>query len=724
MANIYWVGGAGTWNTSSTTNWANASGGTGGTGTVPTAADDVFFDANSGTPSTVTLTGTLTCRNFTVSVTGWTFASGSSPALSVSGSLSFTSVTTWNVTQGITFNSTTTGNSITTNGSDLKGITLNGVGGYWTLGSALTCAGSPNLGAAGITLTAGTLDTSANNYALTMSRFLSTGTGVRGLVLNASVVTINVPQPTGSYSGVFWNTTVITNFTFAAGTSSITVNPTFANGATNFNDGGLAFYNLSIGIGYNLPGGNANLTFNNASTTSFNSLSISMAAANGGYRVVVSNSFAVADTFSFAGFDYANRLSMVSAVPGTVITVTAATAAVSYVDFQDFAGAGTATYAGTSIGNGGNVTGVTFTAAKTVYYVGTSSANWNANSWATASGGTVTLANYPLPQDTAIIDNSSLNSSATLTVNVNSLIGAINFANRTTAITVAGLYNITAYLISSLTLSSAVTVTMPIAWAVRSGTAVITSAGVVFSGTMTIDAAGGTVQLADAFSSSNASSLTLTSGTFNANGYNVTAVKFTSTSGTTRTLSLGTGTWTISGTSTNAWQCTAGAFTITGSGKITMTAATAKTFAGGSLNYGSATLDQGGAGALTITGSNTFGNITNSYGATGATTITFTTATTTNVAAFTAAGTVGKLLTLNSSSSGSAFNMVLTGGGKVSVSYLSVKDSHVTPSATTWYAGANSTNVSGNTGWIFTNIPPPTVTIGGGITIGTGINFN
>ena len=283
MANIYWVGGTGTWNTSSTTNWASSSGGTGGTGTVPTAADNVFFDSGSGTPGTVTMTGVLTCLSFTTSVTDWTFAAGTSPALTVSGSLSFIAGTTWNVTQGITFNSTAVGNSITTNGADLKGITLNGVGGYWTLGSALTCAGTPGSGLqSGITLTAGTLDTSAGNYALTLSRFLSTGTGVRGLVLNASVVTINVPAQSGSYSGVFWNTTVITNFAFAAGTSSITVNPTNANGATVFNDGGLAFYDLSIGIGANTSGANANLSFNNASTTSFHSLSISMAAANGG----------------------------------------------------------------------------------------------------------------------------------------------------------------------------------------------------------------------------------------------------------------------------------------------------------------------------------------------------------------------------------------------------------------------------------------------------------
>ena len=37
MADRYWVGGAGTWNTTSTTNWSTASGGSSGA-SVPTAA--------------------------------------------------------------------------------------------------------------------------------------------------------------------------------------------------------------------------------------------------------------------------------------------------------------------------------------------------------------------------------------------------------------------------------------------------------------------------------------------------------------------------------------------------------------------------------------------------------------------------------------------------------------------------------------------------------------
>lgn len=49
MATRYWVGGSGTWNTS-TTNWSTSSGGSGGAST-PGASDTVIFDANSGLTS-------------------------------------------------------------------------------------------------------------------------------------------------------------------------------------------------------------------------------------------------------------------------------------------------------------------------------------------------------------------------------------------------------------------------------------------------------------------------------------------------------------------------------------------------------------------------------------------------------------------------------------------------------------------------------------------------
>jgi hypothetical protein len=64
MATRYWVGGAGSWNASSTTNWSATSGGSGGA-SVPTASDDVIFN-DSSSPSAgtfiITLTVSVSCR--------------------------------------------------------------------------------------------------------------------------------------------------------------------------------------------------------------------------------------------------------------------------------------------------------------------------------------------------------------------------------------------------------------------------------------------------------------------------------------------------------------------------------------------------------------------------------------------------------------------------------------------------------------------------------------
>ena len=67
MAVRYWVGGPGTWDTTSTAHWSASSGGAGGA-SVPTSADDVVFDGNSGSSCTVTpndLSGAVACRDLT-----------------------------------------------------------------------------------------------------------------------------------------------------------------------------------------------------------------------------------------------------------------------------------------------------------------------------------------------------------------------------------------------------------------------------------------------------------------------------------------------------------------------------------------------------------------------------------------------------------------------------------------------------------------------------------
>lgn len=69
MAARYWVGGAGTWDGTSTTHWAATSGGTSGA-SAPTATDNVVFDANSGLGTglvTVVIASTAVCGGCVIS---------------------------------------------------------------------------------------------------------------------------------------------------------------------------------------------------------------------------------------------------------------------------------------------------------------------------------------------------------------------------------------------------------------------------------------------------------------------------------------------------------------------------------------------------------------------------------------------------------------------------------------------------------------------------------
>lgn len=72
MATYYWIGGNGTWDNSSKTNWSTISGGAGGSGP-PISTDTVIFDANSGTGICTTAAGsacaTATLNSSTLGLT-------------------------------------------------------------------------------------------------------------------------------------------------------------------------------------------------------------------------------------------------------------------------------------------------------------------------------------------------------------------------------------------------------------------------------------------------------------------------------------------------------------------------------------------------------------------------------------------------------------------------------------------------------------------------------
>lgn len=64
MANRYWVGGTGTWDTTDTTNWSATSGGAGGTSAAEATANAVAPVGGNPSPAIVLLAGAVEVLRF------------------------------------------------------------------------------------------------------------------------------------------------------------------------------------------------------------------------------------------------------------------------------------------------------------------------------------------------------------------------------------------------------------------------------------------------------------------------------------------------------------------------------------------------------------------------------------------------------------------------------------------------------------------------------------
>lgn len=655
MATRYWVGGAGTWNSSSTTNWSASSGGTGGA-SAPTIADDVIFDANSGTGDATT-SGSISAKSINTTGTSINLTGGG--AISVAGNVTLISN---NLTGSLTFTATAT--FIYTDIWLTTDVFIDAGAGTVTLGAALDIFGTAYL-----TLVSGTFST-GSNYTLTAAGGLVfSGSSAKTLNLNGSTVNL------GGNSSF-----VSTNLTVNAGTSTINLSNSTLTAASS----GTTLYKVVIGSG----GGTLNGTFTLNTLTLTGPSSVGLVTV----RIVHTASESITTgTLNTTGTTAINRITL-SGTGTAQGTINVTTFSVSDVDISNIALG--SVKSGTRLGNLGNNTNITFPTPKTVYWNLSGTQNWSATGWATNTGGTPALNNFPLAQDTAVFDNTG--AAGTITVNAGWRVGTVDMSARTTGMT--------------LTVSSALGVYGN--WINGSGTTISGTSSIFFSGfsSQTITSAGRTYGCSITAAST---SLTLqddlTTNTNNATAF--TANGAFDLNGKTLTLS-GTGAFSQSGAITfnggtisvaasgTAYSASSPATTVagTGTGTIKLISASAKTFSGGGITF-NCTLDQSGAGALTISGVNTFNNISSSYTSTAAATITL--AANQTVVNFTAAGTAGKLLTLNSSVVGTQRTLTKSGGGTVSVDYMNIKDSVAAGSGAVWYAGVNSTNSGNNTGWIF-----------------------
>lgn len=502
MASRFWVGGAGTWDATTTTHWAATSGGAGGA-SVPGATDDVHFDGNSGT-GVVTLASSfdilsIDCTGYTGTITGGfslLFNTGGGnatfPATMAVGSL------------GLNWHSGVSG-TLTSGGHTFLGLTVGGgsTGGVVTLGDACIVSGI-------VSLVSGTLNT--NGKALTCGSFTSSNANTRTLTLGASAVMV-----TGA--GTVWDCTTSSGLTVTANTATIS----FAGGAT-WRGGGLNWNGVSLVF---QSGTNA---LGNGGTYA----NVTALATSGALTLTPGVTVTITGTLTLNG---TTRIRFASSTAGSAATVSAATVSLSNVDFQDITAAGTATWAGPSLGNISGNTGITFTAR---FWVG-GTGNWSDTThWSTSSGG-ATGASVPTSSTDVNLDANS--GAGTMTVDATAIVNTFTAGAYAGAITLNAGFSVRGNVVlptAAILIAGNFGLTMIPGAAT---TATVRSNGSRFNGGASISGLG-TTSLLDA--ATFGGTITHVQGTFQTNGNNVSAFAWSSNNSNTRTLSLGASVVTLS----------------------------------------------------------------------------------------------------------------------------------------------------------------------------------
>jgi hypothetical protein len=226
MATYFWVGGTGTWDGSSTSNWSATSGGAGGSGP-PNASDTVNFDSNSGVGVCTTVVGAVADR-LTMNVASLELSLGANLALTTLLTLTLGTVKINGYIFSFRFFSSTNTN---TRVIDFGGgsISLSGSGAsIWSLnnGTNFSYVGTPvvNLTYSGGTGTRAVSSfTSSEATALTFNVVAGTDT-VR---IDGRARTVDLTGFSGTYNGasdlsLYENFTVSSGTTVASGAGTLT----------------------------------------------------------------------------------------------------------------------------------------------------------------------------------------------------------------------------------------------------------------------------------------------------------------------------------------------------------------------------------------------------------------------------------------------------------------------------------------------------------------------
>lgn len=259
-------------------------------------------------------------------------------------------------------------------------------------------------------------------------------------------------------------------------------------------------------------------------------------------------------------------------------------------------------------------------------FVTAAGGNWNTSgTWSDTDGG-ASCACTPATGDelfaTSASGNSTINASISAKAfDANGFTGTLTHSAATLTITGndAAATNGVAFRLSSGMTYTATASTRIVSMTSTSGTATITTNGKTL-GALVLDGVGGTFALGGDLTVRSDSTITLTNGTLSATTQNVSVGTFSSTSSNTRTLTMGSGTWTITGCTSvgTNWNVTGTNLTVTATTSTISynngsTCANVRAFVGGSKTYGNFSAVNSGvvAGLINFnTGSNSFTNVT------------------------------------------------------------------------------------------------------------------
>ena len=760
---LYWVGGTGNW--SDPAHWSLSSGGE-QYGFLPTAEDNVLFDANSFLTTGNTIT--VDILNTSINNMTWTgvantptFVMSAGKTMEVSGSITLAEAMVFNNVGHIKLTSTSSSNTLTTLGQDVGTITFDGVDGVWDLSDDFKCAA--------MNLLNGTFN--SNDYTIDQTSawpgvYQGSGSGVSSGIFssNSNIRTLNLGASTlnlSAWVGSPFNLTDATNLTFIGDQTTINVTGNNNNGTQTFHGGGQDFGTLTFSIGKVVGGNGWVITGDN----SFSNLSFPQNGYLNGSNTITNLSLSAGGTYKFksdatqviTNYDQTGTGSCLAPIAlisdaSTVSTLSITAPAdivLAYATLQNIAVTGGATFTATnSVDLGGNTGWTSIGSLEAtnhdLYWIG-GTGNWSDPAhWSLSSGGEQ-YGFLPTAEDNVLFDaNSFLTTGNTITVDIlNTSINNMTWtgvANTPTFVMSAGK---TMEVSGSITLAEAMVFNNVghIKLTSTSSSNTLTTLGQDV-GTITFDGVDGVWDLSDDFK---CAAMNLLNGTFNSNDYTIDQTSawpgvyqgsgsgvssgIFSSNSNIRTLNLGASTLNLSAWVGSPFNLT-DATNLTFIGDQTTINVTGnnnngtQTFHGGGQDFGTLTFSIGkvvGGNGWVITGDNSFSNLSfpqNGY-LNGSNTITNLSLSAGGIYKFKsdatqvingsidASGTTNAQLTIKSDNTAQA---ILVGAGTYCMDYLTIEYMK-TSGGGIFNAGINSNDAVGNDGFIFTDTCDPIIVV-------------